>query len=61
MDEGVISTTSQPEIIAIQSDSTLSSAPNSVQEQPAHVSYPSQDQEYPHQEHLHQEHSQLQI
>ncbi|MDM1754953.1 DUF2339 domain-containing protein [Acinetobacter towneri] len=56
VDETVISTTSQPEIIAIQSDSTLSSAPNSVQEQPAHVSYPSQDQEYPHQEHLHQEH-----
>lgn len=57
VDETVISTTSQPEIIAIQSDSTLSSAPNSVQEQPAHVSYPSQDQEYPHQEHLHQEYS----
>lgn len=57
VDETVISTTSQPETITIQSDSTLSSTPNSVQEQPVHVSYPSQDQEYPHQEHLHQEYN----
>nr|MBP8013217.1 DUF2339 domain-containing protein [Acinetobacter sp.] len=50
VDDGVISTASQPEIIAIQSDSTLSSEPNSVREQAAQVSYPYQDQEYLHQE-----------
>ncbi len=55
VDDGVISTASQPETIAIQSDSTLSSEPNSVREQAAQVSYPYQDQEYLHQE------SQLQI
>ncbi|WP_429761746.1 DUF2339 domain-containing protein [Acinetobacter towneri] len=46
VDDGVISTASQPETIAIQPDSTLSSVPNSVQEQPAQVSYSYQDQEY---------------
>ncbi|GJC32083.1 membrane protein [Acinetobacter sp. KAM398] len=50
VDDGVISTASQPETIAIQSDSTLSSEPNSVREQAAQVSYPYQDQEYLHQE-----------
>lgn len=50
VDDGVISTASQPETIAIQSDSTLSSEPNFVREQAAQVSYPYQDQEYLHQE-----------
>ena len=46
VDGSVISTTSQPETIAIQPDSILSSVPNSVQEQPAQVSYSYQDQEH---------------
>ena len=46
VDGSVISTTSQPETIAIQPDSTLSSVPNFVQEQPAQVSYSYQDQEH---------------
>ncbi|WP_180060590.1 DUF2339 domain-containing protein [Acinetobacter sp. YH12135] len=61
VDEGVISTASQPETITIQSDTVLSSEPNSVREQAAQVSYPYpdsyQDQEHPHQGHLHQEYS----
>lgn len=46
VDGSVISTTSQPDTITIQSDSTLSSVPNFVQEQPAQVSYSYQDQEH---------------
>lgn len=52
VDDGVISTASQPETIAIQPDSTLSSVPNFVQEQPAQVSYSYQDQEHLDQKYL---------